>query len=78
VTDQSLVGEWRSTHPTLTTYKVYEKEHSFTLEQWGGYVRHNTIFREVYNQSGVQIDDEFITENHAITMYAPFLTEGEG
>jgi len=77
LTDQSLVGEWRATQPTLTTYNVYEKDHSFTLEQWGGYVRHNTIYREVYNRFGEQIGDEFITENHAITMYAPFLTEGE-
>lgn len=78
VTDQSLVGEWRSVQPSLTTYKVYEKEHWFTLEQWGGYVRHNTIYREVYNGLGEQIDDEFITENHAITMYEPFLTDGKG
>lgn len=77
VTDQSLVGEWRSTQPSLTTYNVYEKEHWFTLEQWGGYVRHNTIYREVFNHFGERIDDEFITENHAITMYEPFLTDGK-
>jgi vancomycin resistance protein VanW len=57
---------------------VYEKEHWFTLEQWGGYVRHNTIYREVFNQLGERIDEEFITENHAITMYEPFLTDGKG
>ena len=74
LTDQSLVGEWRSTQRSLTAYNVYEKEHWFTLEQWGGYVRHNTIYREVFNQLGERIDDEFITENHAITMYEPFLT----
>ena len=56
------------------TYKVYEKDHSFTRELWGGYVRHNTIYREAYNLNGELIDDEFITENHAITMYEPFLT----
>ena len=47
------------------------------MEQWGGYVRHNTIYREVYNMNKEIIDDEFITENHAITMYEPFLTQGE-
>lgn len=74
VTDASLVGEWRSNQPVAKTYKVYEKEHSFTREDWGGYVRHNLIRREVYNTSGELIDDEYVTENHAITMYEPFLT----
>lgn len=77
LTDQSLVGEWRSVKAATKTYKVYEKDHWFTLEQWGGYVRHNTIYREVYNMNNECIDDEFITENHAITMYEPFLTQGE-
>lgn len=75
LTDLSLVGEWRTSKPATKTYKVYEKDHSFTLEQWGGYVRHNTIYREVYNMNQECIDDEFITENHAITMYEPFLAE---
>lgn len=77
LTDQNLVGEWRSTAPLNRTYEVYEKEHSFTRETWGGYVRHNSIYRKVFNLNGEQIDDEFITENHAITMYEPFLTYKE-
>lgn len=74
VTDASLIGEWRSVQPTALTYRVYEKEHSFTREEWGGYVRHNLLYREVFNQSGERIDDEYVTENHAITMYEPFLS----
>jgi vancomycin resistance protein VanW len=74
LTDHDLVGEWRTTVPSTRTYKVHEKDHRFSLELWGGYVRHNAIYREVYNISGEQIDDEFITENHAIMMYEPFLT----
>ncbi|MFS0576227.1 VanW family protein [Sporosarcina sp. 179-K 3D1 HS] len=77
LTDQNLVGEWRSTTPATRMYEVYEKEHSFTRELWGGYVRHNTIYRKVFNLNGEQVDDEFITENHAITMYEPFLTYEE-
>jgi vancomycin resistance protein VanW len=77
LTDTSLVGEWRAPMATNRTYKVYEKDHSFTRESWGGYVRHNTIYREAYNLSGELIDDEFITENHAITMYEPFLSYEE-
>lgn len=77
VTDTSLVGEWRSVDAVAKTYKVYEKEHSFTRESWGGYVRHNMICREVYNANGDMIDDEYVTENHAITMYEPFLSYDE-
>ncbi|MBE1553040.1 VanW family protein [Sporosarcina limicola] len=77
LTDTSLVGEWRAANPANRTYKVYEKDHSFTRELWGGYVRHNSIFREVYNLNDDFIDDEFITGNHAITMYEPFLTYEE-
>ncbi|MER2088232.1 MAG: VanW family protein [Sporosarcina sp.] len=77
LTDISLVGEWRASMVAKCTYKVYEKDHSFTRESWGGYVRHNTIYRKAYNLNGELIDDEFITENHAITMYEPFLSYEE-
>jgi len=43
----------------------------------GGGLRHNTIYRKAYNLNGELIDDEFITENHAITMYEPFLSYEE-
>ncbi|MBK3496474.1 VanW family protein [Viridibacillus sp. YIM B01967] len=75
LTDTHLVGEWRADVPTIRTYAVYEKEHAITLEFWGGYVRHNKIHRKVFNIEQKQIDDEFITENHAIMMYEPLLAE---
>ncbi|MBO8170258.1 MAG: VanW family protein [Bacillaceae bacterium] len=77
LTDTHLVGEWRSDVPSTRTYEVYEKEHWITCEYWGGYVRHNKIHRRVYNLENEQIDDEFITENHAIMMYEPMLDDGE-
>lgn len=76
LTDTHLVGEWRSEAPAITNYEVYERDHLITHEYWGGYVRHNRLNRRVFNLDGVQIDDEFITENHAIMMYEPFLEEG--
>lgn len=78
LTDQALVGEWRSTSPSLTHYEVYEKEHRISHEYWGGYLRHNQIFRKVFNKADVQIDDEFITENHALMMYEPLLEQKTG
>ena len=43
------------------------------LEYWGGYTRHNILRREVYDMDGNFIDDEYVTDNHAIMMYRPFL-----
>lgn len=75
LTDSSLVGEWRSTKPPLYTYRIYEKDHSFTPNFWGGYTRNNIIHRKVYNIASELVDDEFITENHALMVYEPFLNE---
>ncbi|WP_156509955.1 VanW family protein [Rossellomorea aquimaris] len=75
LTDQQLVGEWRASSPSLYTYEVYEKEHRISHEFWGGYLRHNQIYRKVYNRERVEIDDQFITENHALMMYEPLLEQ---
>lgn len=75
LTDEHLVGEWRTEKPNSFDYKVYEKKHWITHEYWGGYVRHNILYRQVYDLQGELINDEYITENHAIMMYQPFLTE---
>jgi vancomycin resistance protein VanW len=76
LTDTHLVGELMSDAPSVQTYEVYEQDHLISLEYWGGYVRHNRIYRKVFNKSNVQIRDEFVTENHAIMMYEPLL-EGQ-
>jgi vancomycin resistance protein VanW len=73
LTHTHLIGEWRSDAPPIRSYKVYEKDHLISLEYWGGYVRHNRIHRKIFNFDQVQIDDEFVTENHAIMMYEPLL-----
>lgn len=70
-----LVGEWRALQQSVTTYEVYEREHTITTSFWGAYLRHNTIYRRVYNRNHQLIDDQFVTENHAIMMYEPLLPE---
>lgn len=75
LTDEDLCGEWRTVEKGPFRYEVYEKEHIITYEFWGGYVRHNVLHRKVYSQEGEDIADEYITENHAIMMYQPFLAE---
>ncbi len=73
--DGSLCGEMRCSEKPVFSYEVYEKEHYITYEFWGGYVRHNTIHRNLYDSDGTVIKDEFVTENHALMTYQPFLSE---
>ncbi|MFN6946281.1 MAG: VanW family protein [Cytophagaceae bacterium] len=55
-------------------YEVYEKEHFFSQESWGGYTRHNVLCRKILNASSeAELADEKVAENHAIMMYSPFL-----
>ncbi|MFL0247235.1 VanW family protein [Candidatus Clostridium stratigraminis] len=74
LTDESLVGEWRSSETSFHEYEVYEKEHSITPGVFGGYIRNNVIYRKCYDNIGF-IKDEYITENHAYMTYNPYLSE---
>lgn len=73
VGDNELTGEWRCGQKSPYQYQVYESEHRITHEWWGGYMRHNVISRKVFDELGLEISDEAITENHAIMMYEPLL-----
>lgn len=74
LTDDYLVGEWRTTTQSKDKYEVYEKKHWISHEYWGGYARHNMIFRRRYDQTSKLVEDEYITENHAVMMYEPLLS----
>lgn len=73
VTDKELKGALWSEYPPDFTYEVYEKEHFMRAEYWGGYSRHNLLYRKKFTLGGELINDEYVIENHAIMMYAPFL-----
>ena len=76
VGDKYLEGEWRSAQSCPFKYKVYESKHYISQEWWGGYMRHNIIRRKIFDASNNEISDEVVTENHAIMMYEPLLSEG--
>ena len=73
LTESHLVGEWRCNETVDRRYEVYQDYHEISHMPHGGYVRHNTIRRRVYNLDGALIGDELVTENHALMMYQPFL-----
>lgn len=44
-------------------------------EFWGGYSRHNKLYREVYDADGHCVEEQYLMRNDALMMYAPFLGE---
>ena len=75
ISDTHLKGAWTSNKQPKYTYRVYEREHIIQPEFWGGYSRHNLLWRKICENSGELIDDEFVVENHAIMMYSPLLPD---
>lgn len=68
-----LIGYFTSDFESDEKYEVYETDHRFQSEYWGGYTRHNTLRRKVLSLDGQTIRDEFLVENHAIMMYSPLI-----
>lgn len=78
VGDFELYCEWRCERECPYRYEVYESEHRITHEWWGGYMRHNVLNRKTYDDTSQEIvDNEVLTENHAIMMYEPLLGSNE-
>jgi vancomycin resistance protein VanW len=74
VSKEYLEGEWRSNEVPYHCYQIIEKNHRFQGEHFGGFSRHNELYRKVYSLEGDFIREEYITENHAMMMYSPFLS----
>lgn len=70
-----LTGEWRTSSKPEFRYEVVEKDHSIRSEFWGGYTRHNALWRNVYDTEGNFLREEFITENDALMLYSPLLSD---
>jgi vancomycin resistance protein VanW len=73
LTNTHLVGEWRSNVPEGHKYEVIEKNHHITQHTSGKYLRHNQLWRKVFNDDGTEIQEECVAENHAVMMYSPLL-----
>lgn len=75
--ETTLFGEWRSEFKPEFEFEVLEKSHRIDSLSWGGYSRHNEIYRTVRNISGGELTEEFITANNALMMYNPLLEAGK-
>jgi len=68
-----LNGEITCNADLKTKYDIYEKDHMFKQQWWGGYTRHNKIWKKITNLTDNSITEELVTENNAIMMYNPLL-----
>lgn len=76
---ERLHGEWRTTAEPTKRYEIVERDHMMRQESWGGYSRHNRLYRRTYDRaSGAFLGEEFVAANHALMMYSPLLPRHGG
>lgn len=73
--DEYLHGELFSDHPVDNVFEVFETDHQIKQQWWGGYTRHNKIWKRKKNIVNNNITEELVSENHAIMMYNPLLSD---
>ncbi|NDV70068.1 VanW family protein [Dysgonomonas sp. 25] len=71
--EEYLNGELLSDNPSQYRFEVYETDHMFKSQWWGGYTRHNKIWRKRILTEDNSYTEELMAENHAVMMYNPLL-----
>ncbi len=75
LTDEHLWGEIHGDVSSPYQYEILEKNHRITGPVSGRYMRQNQLVRQVRDiKTNALLKEEFITENHALMMYAPLLS----
>lgn len=77
VGETHLTGEWRSLAKPKFAFKIIEKDARIDQASWGGYIRHNALYRKIYDESGRFLEEQFLFTNDAIMMYSPLLASHE-
>ncbi|RPI13939.1 MAG: vancomycin resistance protein [Ignavibacteriae bacterium] len=73
--DEYLNGEITCSGETGYNYEIFETDHCIRQQWWGGYTRHNKIWKRIKNIRDNSQTEKLVTENHAIMMYSPLLEE---
>lgn len=73
--DEYLNGEITCSDKLAIDYNVFETDHQFKHQWWGGYTRHNKIWKRSIDIESKSESVELVAENNAIMMYSPFLNE---
>lgn len=74
VGETQLEGEWRAVTPPERFYEIVEREARIDQAHWGGYIRHNALYRKVFDEVGRCMEEQFLFANDAIMMYSPLLS----
>ena len=75
VGETHLEGEWRAIVPPSVTYHILERDARFDQASWGGYIRHNALYRQIKAADGRLLEEQLLFENDAIMMYSPLLPQ---
>jgi vancomycin resistance protein VanW len=70
--EKYLHGELIAKDRVTSSYLIEERNHLMSQQIWGGYTRHNQIYKVETDRIGVE-QESLLVENHAIMMYSPFL-----
>jgi vancomycin resistance protein VanW len=73
--DEYLNGKILSSRPSEFEYHIFETDHFIKMQPWGGYTRHNRIWQRRTSLIDGLVNENLVTENHAIMMYNPLLTD---
>ena len=65
-----------SAEPT-ERYVVVERNHEMRAQYWGGYIRHNELYRQTLDLQGNLLTETLVAENDAVMMYSPYLEESK-
>lgn len=72
--DEYLNGELLVDHKPHYKFEVFETDHLIKQQWWGGYTRHNKIWKRRTDLTDNSTSETLVTHNHAIMMYNPLLT----
>ena len=75
VGETHLEGEWRAITAPEYRYEIVERDARMDQASWGGYIRHNALYRKVYDLTGHLVEEQLLFTNDAIMMYSPLLPE---
>lgn len=70
--DTHLNGSLFAEEEIKVSYRLEERNHQMKQQYWGGYSRHNQIFK-IEEQNDEILTESLLVENHAMMMYNPFL-----
>jgi vancomycin resistance protein VanW len=74
LSETHLHGEWLCSEAAVRAYQIVERNHVIQSHWWGGYSRHNELYRREYDRgSGQLLEETFVTANDALMMYSPML-----